>query len=824
MRALGMGSWTFQAAERRLQLNVNALELLSLSDAAPSSLKELLAHIAPDSAQLLLDAFNDCAHSGAPIDVEARLASPRNKVRWVRIVGEPVPATCNGSAEIRGAIQDISAHRLIRDETLRLATRLTTTLASITEAFMTLDRQARVMYANDESQKLLAQPASKLLGQSIFDLLLGRKEHLLRSRIEQALSNNQQTGFEDFYPALDKWIEIRVHPYSEGLVLYLNDVSERRQSQHLLMLLRTGIEHINDVVAIAQVGDAETPDARITFVNEAFERKTGFSRKEVVGQSPDILRHVAGTDIVRLLARGALKPNALTTLLRREVLLKRRDGSAYWMDLDVVPVRDDQGKLTHWMAVGRDVTERKLAEQKIHRLAFFDPLTGLPNRQWLVERLEGALAEYALSEQEGALIYIDLDNFNLLNNTMGHTQGDLLLQRVTERLTQCLRKTDLVARVGGDEFVILLQNLGSDPAAAEYKILAVADKVLARLAEPFELSDYLHYSTTSIGVALFGGAAGRVSELLMQAGLARYQAKGMDGDAIAFFDPAAQSAINATAALAADLRAALRTDGQFSVHYQPQFDRARHIVAVEALLRWRHPEKGMISPSEFIPIAEKTGLIVPLGLWVLEQACAQLADWSRKEETAHLCIAVNVSVRQFRHPDFVDQVMAVLSRHGTPPHLLQLELTESLLIDRLDTTIARMNSLKQLGVNFSLDDFGTGYSSLSYLKRLPLDQLKIDKSFVADVLVDPSDAAIARTVIELAHSLNMPALAEGVETEEQCKFLSDCGCDLLQGFLLAKPMPKDELERFLGACARPALRSAKPEDPLGLRPPAHSQP
>lgn len=802
MRALGMGSWSFQAAGWKLQLSPDAVELLSLSEAAPSNLKELLPHFTADSAQLVRDAFAACAHSGELIDVEARLATPRSRVRWVRIVGEPARLPLNGSTEIRGAIQDISAHRLIRDETLRLATRLTTTLASITEAFMTLDRQARVMYANDESQKLLAQPASTLLGLPIFEILNGRKADLLRSRIEQALSSSQQTGFEDFYPILDKWIEIRAHPYSEGLVLYLNDVSERRQSQHLLMLLRTGIEHINDVVAIAQVGDVETPEARITFVNEAFERKTGFSRHEVVGQSPDILRHVAGTDIVRLLARGALKPNALTTLLRREVLLKRRDGSAYWMDLDVVPVRDDQGRLTHWMAVGRDVTERKLAEQKIHRLAFFDPLTELPNRQWLVDRLEGALAECALTEQEGALLYIDLDNFNLLNNTMGHAQGDLLLKSVTERLTRCLRKTDVVARVGGDEFVVLLQNLGSEPEVAEYKAQAVANKVLASLAEPFELSDYLHYGTTSIGVARFGTAAGRVSDLLMQAGLARYQAKGMDGDAIAFFDPAAQSAINATTALATDLRAAVQSEGQFTVHYQPQFDHGRRVVSVEALLRWNHPKRGMVSPSDFIPIAEKTGLIVPLGQWVLEQACAQLAAWSRVPERAKLSIAVNVSVRQFRHPEFVDQVMAVVSRHGAPPHLLQLELTESLLIDRLDTTIARMNSLKQLGVNFSLDDFGTGYSSLSYLKQLPFDQLKIDKSFVADVLVDPSDAAIARTVIELAHSLNMPALAEGVETEAQCNFLTDCGCDLLQGFLLAKPMPADELEKFLHASDR----------------------
>lgn len=797
MRALGMGSWSCQMEGRKLTLGADAAEILGLASPSPASLDELLPHLAQESSQLLQEAFTACAGSGTPIDVEARLAVSDARPRWVRFVGAPLPCAPGQASEIRGAIHDISAHRRVREETLLLAMRLTTTLASITEAFMTLDHHASVMYVNAESTRLMAQPANALLGRPIVELLHGRKKGLLRAQIKQALAGNQPLEFEDFYPELDKWIEIRAHPYAEGLALYLHDVSERRQSQHRLMLLRTGIERINDIVVIAQVGD--TDDAHILFVNEAFERQTGFSRKEVVGQPPDILRHVTGIDIVSLLARGAIKPRALTTQLRREALLQRRDGSTYWMDLDVVPVRDDRGRLTHWVAVGRDVTERKLADEKIHRLAFFDPLTGLPNRQSLVERLEGAMADSALTEQEGALIFINLGNIRTLNNTMGHSHGDLLLQQVTERLTQNLREADIVARFGGDEFAVVLQNLGPDPASARQKAQAVAEKVRTRLAEPFELGDYLHYSTVSVGVARFGTAPGGVSELLMQAGLARYHAGDMEGSAIAFFNPSMQAALNASAALGADLRAAVQAGGQFSVHYQPQFDRSRRIIGAEALLRWNHPERGTVSPAEFIPTAEKTGLIHPLGLWVLNQACAQLAAWARQPETAHLCIAVNVSVRQFHHPDFADQVMATLSRHGVQPGLLQLELTESLLMDRLDNTLSRMSLLKQRGVSFSLDDFGTGYSSLSYLKRLPLDQLKIDQSFVADLLTNPSDAAIARAVIELAHNLKLPVLAEGVETEAQCRFLIDSGCDMLQGFLLAKPLPVEELKTFVHA-------------------------
>lgn len=798
MRALGMGYWSYQVSKERVLLSADAAALMGVAGTMPATLEDLLKHFAPESERLLREAFSVCERVGTPINVEARLMIPQPLPRWMRFVGERFPNAAQGTVEIQGAVQDISIYKRVRDETLRLTMRLTTTLASITEAFVTLDRQGQLMHVNRESERLLLRPASQLLGRPIVELLYGQTDGLLRAQIEQALATNQRAESEDFYPELGKWLEIRAHPYTEGLAMYLRDVSERRKSQNQLTLLRAGIERINDIVAIAEVGGVGVSDARIIFVNEAFERQTGFSREEVIGRPPDILQHVTSSDIMSFLRRSMITPHA-KTLLRREMLMRRRDGTTYWMDLDVVPVRDEQGQLTHWVGVGRDVTERRLAEQKIHDLAFYDSLTGLPNRQLLMERLETTLAECARTRQEGALMFLDLDNFKVLNDTMGHSHGDLLLKRVAERLTRLLRKTDTVARLGGDEFVVLLKDLGTDPEAAERKTQTVAAKVLGQMAEPFDLGGFLHYSTASFGVARFGPDRGDVTDLLMQADLAMYQSKDIGGNTIALFNPAMQAAVTASAALGADLRMALKQAGQIAIHYQPQFDRERRVVGVEALLRWQHPVHGNISPGEFIPVAEHMGLIVPLGLWALEQACAQLAGWARRTDTRHLGISVNVSVRQFLHPEFINQVMDVISRYRVQPRLLRLELTESLLIDRVDITLARMDTLKQMGVGFSLDDFGTGYSSLAYLKRLPLDQLKIDKSFVADLLTDPSDAAIARTVIGLAHNLGLPVVAEGVETEAQFEFLLDCGCDLFQGFLLARPMPAQDLEALLHA-------------------------
>ncbi|MGV3653413.1 MAG: putative bifunctional diguanylate cyclase/phosphodiesterase, partial [Noviherbaspirillum sp.] len=435
------------------------------------------------------------------------------------------------------------------------------------------------------------------------------------------------------------------------------------------------------------------------------------------------------------------------------------------------------------------------AVQEIRHLAYYDTLTRLPNRTLLQERLKEALASSA-SRREGALLFIDLDNFKTLNDTLGHDQGDRLLQQVALRLTSAVRETDLVARLGGDEFVVMLENLDADAGRATVQARTVGEKILAALNQPFRLAGYEAHSTPSIGIALFAGHQDDAGELLKRADLAMYQAKAAGRNTLRFFDPGMQAALSDRAALEGDLRQGMQRN-EFLLEYQPQVDSKGQVIGAEALLRWRHLLRGLVAPVQFIPLAEECGLILPLGLWVLETACRQLAAWGANPRMARLTLAVNVSARQFRHPEFVEQVLAVLDKTGADPRKLKLELTESFLVDNVEDTITRMNALQAKGVRFSLDDFGTGYSSLAYLKRLPLDQLKIDQSFVRDVLTDPNDAVIARAIVALGQNLGLSVIAEGVESEAQRDFLANNGCHAYQGYLFSPPLPPERFERLL---------------------------
>ena len=444
----------------------------------------------------------------------------------------------------------------------------------------------------------------------------------------------------------------------------------------------------------------------------------------------------------------------------------------------------------------RDMTARKLAEDEIRHLAFEDPLTHLPNRLLLLDRLQQALASSARSNRLGALLLIDLDNFKTLNDTLGHDKGDLLLQQVGQRLAGCSREGDTVARLGGDEFVVLFEDLSETAEEAATQSEAAGEKILAALRLPYLLAGYENRSTPSIGVTLFSGHQNSIEDLLKQADLAMYQAKTAGRNMLRFFDPEMQAIVAERAALEVDLREAVRQQ-QFIVYYQPQVDGKGGLNGAEALVRWQHPRRGLVPPLEFIALAEETGLILPLGHWVLETACRQLALWAPQPAMAELSLAVNISARQLQQPDFVAQVQAVLASTGARPQRLKLELTESLLVHDVDGVVAKMSALKEHGVGFSLDDFGTGYSSLSALKRLPLEQLKIDQSFVRDILVDANDAAIARMVIVLAESMGLAVLAEGVETAAQQDFLASQGCHAYQGYLFSRPLPIEEFEEFV---------------------------
>ena len=477
------------------------------------------------------------------------------------------------------------------------------------------------------------------------------------------------------------------------------------------------------------------------------------------------------------------------------------DGSYRWHLAKGMPMRDGRGAIVKWYGTTMDIHDIKLAHEEIGRLAFYDTLTRLPNRQLLNERLRHALTLHARRGRMGAVVLIDLDNFKAINDTIGHDKGDLLLDLVAQRLSASVSDRDTVARLGGDEFVILLEDLGCSEETAAANAAKVARRILGALGGSFNLAGHERHITPSIGLALFGGAAHGVTEfpiteLLKRADLAMYQAKAAGRNTLCFFDPKIQAAALARAGLEAELRQALQR-GEFLLHYQPQLDSEGRVTGVEALLRWQNPARGMVSPAQFIPLAEDTGLILPLGRWVLEQACAKLARMAQHAPTANLSMAVNVSALQFRQPGFVDDVLAVLAQSGAEPSCLKIELTESLLLEDIENAIEKITLLQQRGVCLVLDDFGTGYSSLSYLKRLPLHQIKIDQSFVRNLLTDPRDLAIVNTIIALGHALGMGVIAEGVETPEQRELLAGSGCLRFQGFLFSRPLPEEELALYL---------------------------
>jgi diguanylate cyclase (GGDEF)-like protein/PAS domain S-box-containing protein len=497
-------------------------------------------------------------------------------------------------------------------------------------------------------------------------------------------------------------------------------------------------------------------------------------------------------DVVNAFQRKLDRLSASTAV---EFRMQCKDGSWKWIQSrGMVLGMGANGKPMRLIGTITDITQRKAAEDEIRYLAFYDPLTQLPNRRLLHDRLQQALASSNRSARHSALLFIDLDNFKTLNDAQGHDKGDLLLQQVAQRLSASIREGDTVARLGGDEFVVILEDLSATAADAAAQAETVGEKIIAALNRPYDLAGLEHHSTPSMGVTLFSDQRESIDELLKRADLAMYQAKSAGRNTLRFFDPDMQAVVNARALLELNLREGLR-GGQFLLYYQAQVDRGR-VTGAEVLLRWQHPERGFVSPADFIPLAEDTGLILPLGQWVLTTACQQLFAWAADPLFAPLTLSVNVSSRQFRQPDFVNQVLTTLAAAGADPHKLKLELTESLLLDNVEGTIAKMSQLKAHGVGFSLDDFGTGYSSLAYLKRLPLDQLKIDQSFVRDVLTDPNDAAIAKTIIALAQSLGLGVMAEGVEIAAQRDFLAASGCHTYQGYFFSRPLPLEGFETF----------------------------
>jgi diguanylate cyclase (GGDEF)-like protein/PAS domain S-box-containing protein len=589
-------------------------------------------------------------------------------------------------------------------------------------------------------------------------------------------------------PRQERWYSMRVTRLAQGgqgaLVAH-TDITASRQAQARLRIAAIAFDTPEGMMVT---------DARgvIVQVNQFFCNITGYTAEEALGQRPSLLRsgrHDAG------FYRAMWASITATGLWEGEIWNRRKNGEVYPERLNISAVQDEDGTVTHYVASLSDITMSKAAGEEIKRLIYYDPLTRLPNRRLLLDRLRQALEASAVSGRSGALLFLDLDNFKALNDTLGHNSGDLLLQQVAGRLQACLRVGDTVARLGGDEFVILIEPLSANLRDAATQTEALANNILAALNPPYVLGAHACHCTSSIGVTLFHPErAAQSDELLMQAEIAMYQAKQGGRNMLRFFDQGMQDCIAARVGLENELRQAI-AQRQFVLYYQMQVDQLGRPTGAEALLRWPQEDGGFVPPSRFIPLAEETGLILPLGAWVLEQACSQLAEWQASAGMAHLVLAINVSARQFHQPDFGALVRAAVARHQVNPARLKLELTEGILLENIEQTIASMQVLKDYGVRFSLDDFGTGYSSLQYLKRLPLDQLKIDQSFVRDLVRDSNDQAIVLTIIAMARGLKLDVIAEGVETEAQRDLLAQLGCQRYQGYLYSKAVPADEFRR-----------------------------
>jgi diguanylate cyclase (GGDEF)-like protein/PAS domain S-box-containing protein len=587
------------------------------------------------------------------------------------------------------------------------------------------------------------------------------------------------------------------------------DVTQRELSERAI---KASEQRFRDLVNATDgmVWEADATTFQFTFISDKAERLLGFPLGDWLQPGfwasnlhPDDKSWAPGYCAS---CTGRLEPHNF------EYRFIARDGRTVWLQ-DIVTVVAEDGRPRWLRGIMVDITVHKQAAEEMRTLAFYDTLTALPNRRLMRDRLEEAIASSAHDKQRGALMLIDLDNFKKLNDSLGHDMGDQLLIEVARRLLRCVREGDTAARLGGDEFVVILKNLGTTDLAA-IQAEHVAENIRCELGHPYALqvtssqdennaslfldkpNTHDYHSTASIGIAVFLGNAASTAELMKRAYTAMYQAKNAGRNACCFFDPINQAKVKAQAELEDDLRSAVARS-QFLLHYQAQIGASGDVVGAEVLVRWQHPTRGLVSPAEFIPLAEESGLILPIGYWVLETACKQLAIWAARPETAHLTLAVNVSARQFSLPTFVEEVVALLEYTGATPDKIKLELTESMLLENTENIIAKMTLLKARGIGFSLDDFGTGYSSLSYLKSLPLDQLKIDQSFVRDVLIDASDDAIARTIISLGKSLGLSVIAEGVETAAQRDFLEQAGCHAYQGYFFSKPLPLESFETYL---------------------------
>lgn len=789
----GIGTWEVDLANNRQRWLESCNSLLGFPAINEPTWEDFLSVVHPEDRQRVIDATQSHIEHGTKYDVEYRAILANGGTRWMRSAGQ-VERDADGKPIImRGIVQDVTE----RHENLQRIEQLLDEQRIILEnrlvGIVTV-RDRNIIWANPAYETMLGYDKGEINGAPTRQFYVNEKDYQALGAAYANIENEAIFRFQHEFVRKDGrhiWLDMSGtllrKEIGESLWVFV-DVTERKLAEDNLRITATAFES-HEGIMVTDV------DNKILRVNRAFTDITGYPAEEVIGKNPRILR--SGRQNAGFYA-AMWECLSNTGTWEGEIWNRRKNGEVYPEHLAITAIKDQNGIVTSYVASFTDITMSKAAADEIQHLAFYDPLTGLPNRRLLLDRLKQALASSARSGQDGALLFIDLDNFKALNDTLGHVMGDILLQQVAQRLTTFIRKGDTVARLGGDEFVVMLEDLSEHALVAAAQAETIANIILVTINRPFQLATHEYHCTSSIGIALFNGHQSGIEELLQHADIAMYQAKKTGRNTLRFFDPQMQDAIDIRIALENDLRKAFK-DQQFHLYYQIQVDSSNCPVGAEALIRWLQPERGLVPPVQFIPLAEETGLILPIGQWVLETACAQLRAWQDDALTRDLTLSVNVSARQFRQPDFVAQVKAAIQQHAINPPLLKLELTESLLLANIEDAIVKMAALKEIGVGFSLDDFGTGYSSLQYLKKLPLDQLKIDQSFVRDIFADSSDQAIVRTIIAMTQTLNLNVIAEGLETEDQRQLLLNNGCTHYQGYLFGRPVP---IEQFMALLKR----------------------
>ncbi|WP_462319906.1 sensor domain-containing protein [Halochromatium sp.] len=798
-----------------------------------------LAHVAPDGrwlqvnqklcailgysrAQLLERSFQELTH---PEDLDTDLGLVREllsgrketatlekryrradaELVWVSVTVSLVRDASGEPDYFISVIEDIDARKQAEQDLFESELRLRLFIEHVPAALAMFDTEMRFMVVSQRWLSDYSMVGKDLVGRSHYEAFpeipqRWREVHQRALRGEVLRADNDHFIRPDGRRQWQRW-EVRpwyrIDESIGGIVIFTEDITTQKEAEREMRIAAKAF----DIRQAMIITDA---DQRILRVNRAFCRTTGYRQDEVIGRTPALLKS------------GQHDAAFYQTMWQQieeqdqwqgEVANRRKNGQIYPEWLSISAVRDDEGRVSHYVGAFEDMSQHKQAEARIHSLSYFDVLTNLPNRRLFIDRLQQALRSSQRLGHRGAVFFIDLDDFSALNDTQGHDIGDKVLIEIARSLLGAVHTDDTVARLGGDEFVVVVEDLDAQAEDAMLEVKQLGEHLLAAIRQPLEVEGSRYVITASMGICLFDGAVDSVTELLKRADASMFQVRKLGRDRLHFFDPEMQQALEQRVAVEGRLRQAI--PAQLRLHYQPQVNAQGRILGAEALVRWQDSEQGLVSPAAFIPLAEDSGLILPMGRWILRTACDQLNRWRDDPLLQHLSLSVNVSAKQLQQADFGDQVVEVLRQSEANPRRLKLEITETLLFEHLDRVVVTMSQLKAVGIQFSLDDFGTGFSSLSYLKRLPFDQLKIDQSFVRDLATDDNDAAIVRTIIALGKSLGLEVIAEGVETETARDFLAAQGCERYQGFYFAEPMSIENFERQL--VAQSVARIAVPD-------------